>query len=145
MRNPKERVLASAGIGIAGDSFDAKIVRHLVAPLVGRGSQWRPLGKTGTVPNWPFAKLEHWHHLPFLKSNENMEALRTMRKRAVKPDKIAQVQDPSENFSAMRGLALEPVAVRDTRRRRFFAQNVGFMAVRMDRGHRDLSAARTVL
>jgi len=84
----QERVLASAGVGIAGDSFDAKLVRHLVAPLLGRGSEWRLLGKTGTVPNWPFAKLEHWHHLSFLKSNENMEALRALRARAIEPDKI---------------------------------------------------------
>lgn len=87
-RNSHERVLASAGVGFAGDSFDAKLVRHLVAPLLGRGSQWRLLGKTGTVPNWPFAKLEHWHHLSFLKSNENMEALRALRARALEPDKI---------------------------------------------------------
>ena len=87
-RESQERVMASAGVGIAGDSFDAKLVRHLVAPLLGRGSQWRLLGKTGTVPNWPFAKLEHWHHLSFLKSNENMEALRALRARAVEPDKI---------------------------------------------------------
>jgi hypothetical chaperone protein len=84
----QQRVLASAGVGIAGDSFDAKLVRHLVAPLLGRGSQWRLIGKTGTVPNWPFAKLEHWHHLSFLKSNENMEALRSLRARALEPDKI---------------------------------------------------------
>jgi len=87
-RNSRERILASAGVGIAGDTFDAKLVRHLVAPLLGRGSQWRLVGKTGTVPNWPFAKLEHWHHLSFLKSNENMEALRALRARAVEPDKI---------------------------------------------------------
>jgi len=88
MRDSQKRVLASAGVGIAGDSFDAKIVRHLVAPLLGRGSQWRLVGKTGTVPNWPFAKLEHWHHLSFLKSNENMEALRSLRARALEADKI---------------------------------------------------------
>ena len=88
MTDSRKRVLASAGVGIAGDSFDAKLVRHLVAPLLGRGSQWRLVGKTGAVPNWPFAKLEHWHHLSFLKSNENMEALRALRARAIEPDKI---------------------------------------------------------
>lgn len=88
MRDSQQRVLACAGVGIAGDSFDAKLVRHLVAPLLGRGSQWRLIGKIGTVPNWPFAKLEHWHHLSFLKSNENMEALRSLRARALEPDKI---------------------------------------------------------
>lgn len=87
-RDSQQRVLASAGVGIAGDSFDAKLVRHLVAPLLGRGSPWRLLDKTGTVPNWPFAKLEHWHHLSFLKSNENLEALRALRARAIEPDKI---------------------------------------------------------
>ena len=88
MRDSNQRVLASAGVGVAGDSFDAKLVRHLVAPLLGRGSQWRLVGKTGTIPNWPFAKLEHWHHLSFLKSTENMEALRSIRARALEPDKI---------------------------------------------------------
>lgn len=88
VRNSQKRVLASAGVGIAGDSFDAKLVRHLVAPLLGRGSEWRLVGKTGTIPNWPYAKLEHWHHLSFLKSNENMEALRSLRARALEPDKI---------------------------------------------------------
>jgi len=88
MTDSRKRVLASAGVGIAGDSFDAKLVRHLVAPLLGRGSQWRLVGKTGAVPNWPFAKLEHWHHLSFLKSHENMEALRALRARALEPDKI---------------------------------------------------------
>jgi hypothetical chaperone protein len=88
MKDSQKRVLASAGVGIAGDCFDAKLVRHLVAPLLGRGSQWRLLGKMGTVPNWPYAKLEHWHHLSFLKSNENMEALRALRARALERDKI---------------------------------------------------------
>jgi hypothetical chaperone protein len=88
MRDSQQRVLACAGVGIAGDSFDAKLVRHLVAPLLGRGAQWRLIGKIGTVPNWPFAKLEYWHHLSFLKSNENMEALRSLRARALEPDKI---------------------------------------------------------
>lgn len=88
MRDSQQRVLACAGVGIAGDSFDAKLVRHLVAPLLGRGAQWRLIGKIRTVPNWPFAKLEHWHRLSFLKSNENMEALRSLRARALEPDKI---------------------------------------------------------
>ena len=88
IRNSEQRILASAGVGIAGDSFDAKLVRHLVAPLLGRGSEWRLLGKTGTIPNWPYAKLEHWHHLSFLKSSENMEALRALRARALEPEKL---------------------------------------------------------
>ncbi|HEY1801195.1 MAG TPA: Hsp70 family protein [Terriglobales bacterium] len=86
--NSQERILANAGVGIAGDNFDAKLVRHLVAPLLGRGSEWRLIDKTGPIPNWPFAKLERWHHLSFLKSHENMEALRSLRARALEPEKL---------------------------------------------------------
>lgn len=88
VKNSQERILANAGVAVAGDNFDAKLVRHLVAPLLGRGSQWHLLGKTGTIPNWPFAKLERWHHLSFLKSHENMEALRSFRTRALEPEKL---------------------------------------------------------
>jgi hypothetical chaperone protein len=89
LKDAKRRILANAGLGIAGDDFDAKLIRHLVAPLLGRGSMCRLVGKTATMPNWPYAKLEHWHQLSFLKSKENMEALRSLRAQAVEPEKIA--------------------------------------------------------
>jgi hypothetical chaperone protein len=88
VKGAERRVLANAGLGIAGDDFDAKLVRHLVAPLLGRGSMCRLVGKTAPMPNWPFAKLEHWHQLSFLKSKENMEALRSLRAQAIEPEKI---------------------------------------------------------
>ncbi len=39
------RILANEGLPFAGDAFDAAIVRHLVSPLLGRGSHYRTLGK----------------------------------------------------------------------------------------------------
>src|SRR4029077_10754917 len=42
-------IVGNAGVGIAGDSFDAKIIRHLVSPALGAGSQLRSLGKILTV------------------------------------------------------------------------------------------------
>ena len=87
----EQRIIANAGIGIAGDDFDAKLVRHLVAPLLGRGSMCRLIGKTAPMPNWPYTKLEHWHQLSFLKSKENMDALRSLRAQAIEPEKIANL------------------------------------------------------
>ena len=37
-RSPKD-LLGNAGIGLAGDSFDAKMIRHIVSPALGAGSQ----------------------------------------------------------------------------------------------------------
>jgi hypothetical chaperone protein len=88
LKSGEHRIVASGGLGLAGDAFDAKLVRHVVSPLLGHGSQCRLVEKTATMPNWPYLKLEHWHHLSFLKSKENMEALRSLRAQAVEPDKI---------------------------------------------------------
>jgi hypothetical chaperone protein len=81
-------LLGNAGIGLAGDAFDAKIVRHLVAPALGAGSQMRSLDKLLTVPGWVYTKLERWHYLSFLKARDTMEMLRGVQGHALEPEKI---------------------------------------------------------
>lgn len=81
-------LLGNAGVGLAGDAFDAKIVRHLVAPALGAGSQMRSLGKLLTVPGWVYLKLERWHYLSLLKGRDTMEMLRGVQGHALEPEKI---------------------------------------------------------
>lgn len=81
-------LLGNAGVGLAGDAFDAKIVRHLVAPALGAGSQMRSLDKLLTVPVWVYSKLERWHYLSFLKARDTMEMLRGVQGHALEPAKI---------------------------------------------------------
>jgi hypothetical chaperone protein len=71
-------ILATAGIGIAGDSFDASFVRKVVSPLLGSGTNYRSLGKILSVPAWPYGKLEHWHHLSLLNNRETMNLLNSL-------------------------------------------------------------------
>lgn len=82
-------LLGNAGVGIAGDAFDAKIIRHLVAPALGAGSEMRSMNKVLSVPGWVYAKLEHWHHLSFLKARDVMEMLKGVQAHAMEPKKIA--------------------------------------------------------
>lgn len=63
-------IVGNAGVGIAGDAFDAKIIKHLVSPALGAGSELRSLGKILPVPNWVYIKLERWHHLSLLKARD---------------------------------------------------------------------------
>jgi hypothetical chaperone protein len=81
-------LVGNAGVGIAGDAFDAKIVRHLVSPHLGAGTQMRSLKKTLPVPTWVYAKLERWHHLSFLKAKDTMNMLASVRAQAIEPEKI---------------------------------------------------------
>jgi hypothetical chaperone protein len=84
---PRE-VIGNEGVGIAGDSFDARIIRHLVSPALGAGTSLRSGDKLLPVPNWVYFKLERWHHLSFLKSAETINMLQSVVGQALEPDKI---------------------------------------------------------
>src|SRR6202789_1586906 len=87
-RTPSDLV-GNAGVGIAGDAFDAKIVRKLVSPALGAGTQLRSMDKILPVPIWVYAKLERWHHLSLLKAKDVMDMLGSVRGQAFHPEKIA--------------------------------------------------------
>jgi hypothetical chaperone protein len=82
------RVLGNEGLPLAGDAFDAKIIRHLVSPALGAGSELDSNGKLLPVPNWVYFKLERWHHLSFLKSRETLAMLQNVAAQALEPEKL---------------------------------------------------------
>ena len=87
-RRPSD-LLGNSGVGLAGDAFDARIVRNLVSPALGRGSQARSMNKVlPAVPNWVYAKLERWHHLSFLRTSAVLNMLSSTRAEAFEPEKI---------------------------------------------------------
>jgi hypothetical chaperone protein len=87
-RTPRD-LLGNSGVGVAGDAFDARIVRKLVSPALGSDSHAQSLNKIlPAVPAWIYANLERWHYLSFLRTRNVMEILRGARVRALEPDKI---------------------------------------------------------
>ena len=87
-RQPED-LLGNTGVGLAGDAFDARIVRKLVSPALGSNSEARSLNKIlPAVPAWIYAHLERWHYLSFLRTNNVREILRSARVRALEPEKI---------------------------------------------------------
>jgi hypothetical chaperone protein len=81
-------LLGNEGVGLAGDAFDAKIIRHLVSPALGAGTSLRSGGKLLPVPSWVYLKLERWHHLSFLRSQDTLNMLRSVRAQAEEPEKL---------------------------------------------------------
>jgi hypothetical chaperone protein len=87
-------LLGKSGVALAGDAFDARIVRKLVSPALGSDSYARSLNKTlPAVPAWIYSNLERWHYLSFLRTRDVMEILRTARLRALEPGKIQALTD----------------------------------------------------
>ena len=89
-RQPSD-LLGNAGVGLAGDAFDAKIVKHLVSPALGAGTFLKSVGKTLPVPSWVYSKLERWHHLSFLRSHETLHMLKSVQKQAIEGERIANL------------------------------------------------------
>jgi hypothetical chaperone protein len=82
-------LLGNSGVGLAGDAFDARIVRKLVSPALGSESFARSLNKIlPAVPAWIYGNLERWHYLSFLRTANVVEILKSARIRALEPEKI---------------------------------------------------------
>jgi hypothetical chaperone protein len=84
-------ILGTDGVAIAGNDFDSVLVRHLVAPRLGLGTEYRSLGKLLPVPRWIYKEFERWHYLSFLKTRQTMETLESIKTEALEPKKIEQL------------------------------------------------------
>src|SRR3569623_2850437 len=60
--------LGHAGVGVAGDRFDARIVDHLVMPLLGRGGFYRSFDKILEIPRGYVADFADWSRLALMRS-----------------------------------------------------------------------------
>jgi hypothetical chaperone protein len=86
----KRVILGSEGVAIAGDAFDRQIVRHLVAPTLGFGTEYQASPeKTLPIPNWPYASLEQWHSLSLLNRPKVLQMLERLSSLALDPVGVA--------------------------------------------------------
>ena len=82
-------IIGTDGVPIAGDAFDKRIIRNLVAPRLGMGGEYlSPPNKFLPIPSWPYERLERWHYLSFLKSPPTLEMLERVRRTASTPERL---------------------------------------------------------
>jgi len=85
----KKDIVGNDGVAVAGDAFDKQIIRNLVAPRLGKGSEYlSPPNKFLPVPSWPYERLERWHYLSFLNTAKNIEMLEHIRRNASIPERL---------------------------------------------------------
>jgi hypothetical chaperone protein len=111
-RTGKNPVVGTSGVGIAGDTFDSRIMMNLVAPKLGLGSHYVSLGKELPVPVWPYSQLSSWHRTFLLKDPKTMAVLREVKSQASEPGKIAAlIQIITENLGYALYRAVETTKV----------------------------------
>lgn len=89
--------LGSAGIGIAGDRFDARIVDHLVLPLLGKGGTYRSFDKVLEIPGGFFNDFADWSKLALMRNRRTLEELAKLQRNAVDPAAIGRMIAIVEN------------------------------------------------
>jgi hypothetical chaperone protein len=95
---PRYEILGNDGVALAGDAFDGRMMHHLVAPALGRGSRYRsPYGMVLPAPTWPYTRLERWHYLSLLKAPATITRLRQLERESMEPEKIAAFLHIIEN------------------------------------------------
>ena len=111
--------LGNAGVPIAGDAFDGAIVRWVVAPLLGKGTEYRSMfGQVLRVPAWIYSHLERWHHVSFLKSPATLHILHDLCREALKPERfeaLLQLVEHDLGFELYRAVESAKVALSDAR------------------------------
>lgn len=84
----KAEPLGHAGIGIAGDTFDSRIIDHVVAPRLGKGGNYQSFGKVLPLPVHYFATLARWNELAFLKDSNDLRELKELARFALEPEPL---------------------------------------------------------
>jgi hypothetical chaperone protein len=88
----RAEVLATSGIGVSGDAFDARVIDAIVAPALGRGSKYRDeMGGEAPVPAWIYGHLRRWHLLSFLKEESTQRLLERVARGAIEPARIQRL------------------------------------------------------
>jgi hypothetical chaperone protein len=84
----KANSLAHDGVGIAGDTFDYRIIDAVVAPQLGKNARYRSFQKWLPVPQHFFAAFSRWHQLSWLKSTRLLADLDDIRDNSDEPEKL---------------------------------------------------------
>ena len=77
--------LGHSGVGIAGDTFDFRLLDHVVAPKLGKGSHYRSFEKLLPFPAYIHAAFAQWHKLSWLKSAQTLRELHALNRASEPP------------------------------------------------------------
>jgi hypothetical chaperone protein len=91
------RALANAGVGLAGDAFDYRIIDNLVSPALGKGSSYRAFDNVLPIPNRYFTAFARWEQLALLRASRDMRDIRGLARTALEPAKLAALAEVLDN------------------------------------------------
>lgn len=80
--------LGHAGIAIAGDVFDFRMIDRAIAPLLGKGDTYRVMGKTLPVPPEYYSGFARWHLLSLMRTPRTLRAIAEVARTSQHPERL---------------------------------------------------------
>jgi hypothetical chaperone protein len=93
----KSQALANAGVGVAGDAFDYRIIDNLVSPALGKGSSYRAFDNVLPIPNRYYAAFARWEQLALMRASRDMRDIRALTRTALEPTKLTGLVEVLDN------------------------------------------------
>ena len=80
--------LGYAGIGIAGDTFDYRIIDNVVSPLLGKGDVYSVMGTELPVPPEYFSGFARWHRLSLMRAPRTLREIEEVAAASAHPHRL---------------------------------------------------------
>jgi hypothetical chaperone protein len=80
--------LAHTGVGLAGDSFDFRIIDAVVSPRLGKGSLYESWGKRLEIPSHYYSTFAKWNELCLFKHSPAFRELKALARDSLDPEKL---------------------------------------------------------
>jgi hypothetical chaperone protein len=87
---PPRRVapLGHAGVGVAGDAFDYRIMDRVVSPLLGKGGTYTVMGKELPIPPGWYGSFARWHLLSLMRAPRTLRDIAEVARTADRPERL---------------------------------------------------------
>ncbi|MFC3123827.1 Hsp70 family protein [Pseudoroseomonas globiformis] len=88
--DPRQGVeaLGHAGVGIAGDALDYRIIDRVVSPALGKGGTYRVMGTDLPVPPTFFSNFAHWHRLSMMRGPKTLREIEEVARLSADPSRL---------------------------------------------------------
>jgi hypothetical chaperone protein len=83
--------LGYGGVGIAGDTFDYRIIDHVVSPLLGKGDSYTVMGKSLPVPPEYFSGFARWHRLSMMRTPRMLRDIEEVARASADPSRLRRL------------------------------------------------------
>jgi len=80
--------LGHAGVGLAGDAFDTRILDRVVSPRLGKGGTYRVMGKALPVPPAWYASFAQWHRMALMRAPRTLRDIAEVARTADEPEPL---------------------------------------------------------